>query len=104
MLPSAMVILMAIEVSGDFSRKRLSPLEFEGEYIRSTYDSLVARGHLRKNRLGVYQLTQEGRESLFEFLLEDKARVKEIARKVEQLGIEAIKEIDEIAREVLEVK
>jgi len=103
MFPSEMVILMAIEATRDSSKKLPSTVG-TGEYISRLYDSLVRRGYLKKNSLRGYQLTLEGRESLFEFLLENKARLKEMVKALQQLGVEASEEIDKLAREVLEVK
>ena len=104
MLPGEMVILMAIEVARDSGKKLLNPAGVTDEYISCLYDSLVRRGYLKKNGLRVYQLTSEGRESLFEFLLENRTRVKEITKTLQRLGVEASAEIDKLTREVLEVK
>ena len=105
MFPSEMTILMAIEVARDSGRKLLTqPMDVTGEYISCLYASLVKRGYLKKNILGGYRLTSEGRETLFEFLLENKTRVKEMTKILQQLGVEAGEEIDELVREVLEVK
>ena len=104
MFPSEMVILMAIEVARDPRKKLLNPMGLTVEYISGLYDSLVRRGYLKKNSLGGYQLTSEGRESLFEFLLANKIRLNEMIKALQQLGIEASEEIDQLAREVLQVK
>ena len=104
MLPSEMVILMAIEVARSSSKKLLDPASATGEYVTHLYDSLVERGYLKKNSLRRYQLTPEGRESLFEFLLENKTRAREMIKALRQMGVEAEEEIDRLTREVLEVK
>lgn len=105
MFPSEMAILMAIEVARDSGKKLLThPMDVTGEYISSLYASLVRRGYLKKNILGGYRLTWEGRAALFEFLLENKTRVKEMTKTLQQLGIEASEEIDKLTAEVLEVK
>ena len=104
MFPSEMVVLMAIEAARDSGRKLLNPAGLDSEYISSLYDSLVTRGYLRKKGFRGYQLTSEGRESLFEFLLENRTRVREMIRTLQQLGIEANEEMDKLAKEVLEVK
>jgi len=104
MFLSEMVILMAIELARDSGKNLLKPMDVTGEYVRSLYDSLVRRGYLKKSSLRGYQLTSEGRESLFEFLLENKTRAKNMIKTLQQLGIEASKEIDELVREVLEVE
>ncbi|GAG10590.1 unnamed protein product, partial [marine sediment metagenome] len=104
MFPSEMVILMAIEVSRDSGKKLLAhPVGVTGEYISNLYDSLVSRGHLKKNSLRGYQLTSKGREALFEFLLENKTRVKDTIKMLQQLGIESSQEIDELVKEAIEV-
>ena len=99
-----MVILMAIEVAGDSGKKLLNLMDVTSEYISSSYESLVRHGYLKGNSSRGYQLTSEGREALFEFLLENKTRVKEMIKMLQQLGVEAGDEIEELAREVLEVK
>ncbi|MFC1933771.1 hypothetical protein ACFLXX_01290 [Chloroflexota bacterium] len=105
MLPSEMVILMAIEVSRDSGKKLLTlPLNDTGEYIENLYDSLVRRGYLKRNRIKGYRLTSEGMEALFEFLLKNKARVEDTIRTLQQLGIEASQEIDELVKEAIDVK
>ena len=104
MLPGEMVILMAIEVARSSSKKLLDPAGVTGEYITHLYDSLVERGCLKKNSLRGYRLTPEGRESLFEFLLENKTRAREMTQALRQMGVEAEEEIDRLTREVLEVK
>jgi len=104
MLPGEMVILMAIEVARSSSKKLLDPAGVTGEYITHLYDSLVERGYLKKNSLRGYRLTPEGRESLFEFLLENKTRAREMTQALRQMGVEAEEEIERLTREVLEVK
>lgn len=101
---SEMVILMATEVARNSSKKLLNPVGTTSKDTSSLFDSLVRRGYLKKNSLRGYQLTSEGREFLFEFLLEDKTRVKMMTKALQQLGVEASEEIDKLAREVLEVK
>jgi len=104
MFPGEMVILLAIEVARNSTKKLLNPAGVSDKYIGSLYDSLVKRGYLRKSGFRGYQLTSEGRESLFEFLLENKTGVKEVTKALHQLGVEASEEIDKLAMEVLEVK
>ena len=79
-------------------------MDVTGEYTRRAYDSLVRRGYLTKSSLRGYQLTSDGRESLVEFLLENETRVKEMTKKLQQLGIKASDEIDKLVKEVFEVK
>lgn len=103
-MPGEMVILMAIEVARSSSKKLLDPASATGEYVTHLYDSLVERGYLKKNSFRGYRLTPEGRESLFEFLLENKTRAREMIKALRQMGVEAEEEIDRLNREVLEVK
>ena len=105
MFPSEMVILMAITVAGDSNEKLLSrPMDVIGEYIGYLYDSLVKRGYLNRNSSGGYQLTPKVRETLLEFLHQNKARVKDTIETLQQLGIESSQEIDKLGREAVEVK
>ena len=102
MFPSEMVILMAIEVSKDSGRKLLALLpESSGEYISSLYDSLVRRDYIKGSRLSGYRLTSKGMEALFEFLLENKTRVKDTIRTLQRLGIESSQEIDKLIKEAI---
>ena len=89
MFPSEMVILMAIAVARDSSKKLLTrPMDVTGEYIGYLNDSLVRRGYLKENSSRGYRLTSKGRETLFEFLRENKTRVKDAIKTLQQLGNE----------------
>ena len=102
MFPREMVVLMAIEASRDFSKKLLTrPTGVTQEYIDNLYDSLVSRGYLQGNRSRGYQLTLQGREALFEFLLENRTKVKDAIKALQQLGIESSQEIDELVKEAI---
>ncbi|MFC2052345.1 hypothetical protein ACFLT4_06420, partial [Chloroflexota bacterium] len=99
------VILMAIEVSRDSGKKLLAlPLDGTGAYIGDLYDSLVRRGYLKGSRAKGYRLTSEGMEALFEFLLENRSRVEDTIKTLQQLGIESSHEIDELVKEAIEVR
>ena len=105
MLPSEMVILMAIVVTRDSSKTLLSrPMDVTGEYIGYLYDSLVRRGYLEGNGSGGYQLTLKGRETLVEFLRQNKIKINDTIKTLQQLGIEKSQEIDKLAKEAIEVK
>jgi len=109
MFPSEMVILMAITVARDSGNKLLTrPTDVVSEYIGYLYDSLVRRGYLKRNSLGGYQLTSKGRETLFEFLHQNKTRVRDTVNRLKQLGIEISQEqeqkIDKLGKEAMEVK
>ena len=109
MFPSEMIILMAIAVNKDTGKKLLNrPRDVIGEYIGYLYDSLVRRGYLKKDGSRGYQLTSKGREALFELLCENKTRIKDMIKRLQQLGIEINQEqeqeIDKFEREAIEVK
>jgi len=105
MFPSEMVILMAIAVARDSNKKLLTrPMDVTGEYIGYLNHSLVRRGYLKENRSRGYQLTSKGRETLFEFLHKNKARVKDTIKMLQQLGIEISQPIDKLEKEAIEVK
>jgi len=109
MFPSEMIILMAIAVNKDAGKKLLNrPMDVTGEYIGYLYDSLVRRGYLKKDSSRAYQLTSKGREALFELLCENKTRIKDMIKRLQQLGIEINQEqeqeIDKFEREAIEVK
>ena len=108
MFPSEMVILMAIVVAGDSGKKLLTrPMDITGEYIGYLYHSLARRGFLSGNGSRGYQLTSRGKDALFEFLLENKTRVKDTVRTLQQLGIdvsgEQKQEIDKLEKEPIKV-
>ena len=88
MFPSEMVILMAIAKAGDSCEKLLSrPMDVVGEYTGYLYNSLVTRGYIQRNSLGGYQLTIRGGQAIFDFLHENRARVKGTIKTLQQLGI-----------------
>lgn len=104
MFPSEMVILMAIAGAGDSGEKLLTrPMDVVGEYIGYLYNSLVARGYIKKNSPRGYQLTTKGRQALFDFLHENKGRVKDTMKTLQQLGIEISPEIDKLEKELIKV-
>ena len=104
MFPSEMVILMAIAVAGNSGQKLLTrPMDVTGEYIGYLYDSLVRRGYLNEHSSKRYQLTPKGRGALSEFLYENKTRVKDTIRMLQQLGIETGQEIDKLGKKAIEV-
>ena len=104
MFPSEMVILLAIARAGDSGEKLLTrPMDVVGEYIGYLYNSLVTRGYIKRNSPRRYQLTTKGRQALFDFLHENKARVKNTIKTLQQLGIEISPEIDKLEKEVIKV-
>ena len=89
MLPSEMIILMAIAVNKNTGKKLLTrPMDVPGEYIGYLYNSLVSRGYLRGHRSTGYQLTPIGREAILEFLNKNKTRAKDVVKRLQLLGIE----------------
>ena len=108
MFPSEMVILMAIAVTRDSGKELITrPMDVIGEYIGYLYDSLVRRGYIKRSSSRGYQLTTKGTEALFEFLRENKTKVKETITRLQQLGIEISQEqkqkIDKLEREAIKV-
>ena len=106
MFPSEMVILMAIAKAGDSGEKLLTrPMDVVGEYIGYLYNSLVARGYIQRNNPRGYQLTIRGKRALFDFLHENRARVKDTIKTLQQLGIKiSPEEIDKLEREAIKVR
>jgi len=100
-----MVILMAIAANKDAGKKLVNrPMDVTGEYIGYLYDSLVKRGYLKGNRLRGYQLTSTGMEMLLEFLHKNQTRAEYTIRKLQQLGIKDIQNLDKLRKEAVEVK
>ena len=109
MLPGEIIILMAIVESGELGKKLVnSPMDITGEYIGYLYNSLVKRGFLTRNSSTGYQLTVKGRDALFEFLRENRTRVKDMITKLQQLGIEISQKqeqrINKLEKEAIGVK
>ena len=89
MLPSEMIILMAIAVNKDSGQKLLThPIDITSEYIGYLYSSLVNRGYLKGHKSTGFQLTPLGRDSIMEFLHKNGTKAKDIVRRLQLLGIE----------------
>ncbi|GAF84425.1 unnamed protein product [marine sediment metagenome] len=97
---------MAIVESGELGKKLVnSPMDVTGEYIGYLYNSLVKRGYLKGHSSTGYQLTAKGRDALFEFLRENRTRVKDMIGSLQQLGIGiSSQEIEEVEKKPIEVK
>ena len=96
MLPSEMIILMAIAVNKSTDQKLLNrPMDVTGEYIGYLYNSLVSRGYLKVHRLTGYRLTPIGRETILEFIKQNKTRAKDVMKRLELLGIDTDPEQEE---------
>jgi len=109
MFPSEMVILVAIAAARNTGKELLiRPTDVIGEYIGYLYDSLVRRGYIKGSSSRGYQLSSKGRDALFEFLHENKTRVKSTIKTLQQLGIEVSQEqkqeIDKLEKEPIKVK
>jgi len=99
-----MVILMAIGVSRDSGKRLLAqPVGRERDYIGYLCDSLVKRGFLKGNKTRGYELTLMGMKTLFEFLLENKNRARDMVKTLRRLGIECSQDVDELVEEAVEV-
>jgi len=89
MLPSEMVILMAIAGASNATGRFLNrPMTVSGEYVGNLYDSLVRQGYLRMSTSKRYQLTGKGKTAMAEFLHRNDTRVKHLVRTIRKLGIE----------------
>jgi hypothetical protein len=89
MLPNEIILLMAIVVNKNTGKHLLThPMDITGKYIGYLYQSLVNRGYIRGRRLTGYHPTPAGREAILEFLKGRKTRAKDIAKRLQWLGIE----------------
>jgi len=109
MLPSEMIILMAIVVNGKTSKKFLTrPMDITNEYIGYLYNSLVNRGYLKHRGLADYQLTPVGREAIFEFIRKNRSRSKDVVKRLQLLGIEMspdqVQKIEKLEKEAINAK
>ena len=109
MLPSEMIILMAIVVNKNTGKKLLTrPMDVTSEYIGYLYNSLVSRGYLRGHKSTGYQLTPIGREAVLEFLNKNKTKAKDVVKRLQLLGIEISPEqeqkIGKLQKEAIKVK
>lgn len=105
MFPSEMVILMAIASARDTGKELLvRPMDVVGEYIGYLYDSLTRRGYIKGNSSTGYQLTLKGRETLVKFLYQNRTRVKDTIKTLQQLGIEISQDIDKLGKGAMKAK
>ena len=108
MFPSEMVILMAIAATRDSGKELITcSRDVISEYIGYLYDSLVRRGYIKGSSSRGYQLTSKGREALFEFPRQNKTRVRDTIKTLQQLGIEIgqeqKQEIDKLERKAIKI-
>ena len=109
MLPSEMIILMAIGVNKNTGKKLLTrPMDITSEYIGYLYDSLVIRGYIKGHSSTGYQLTVIGREAILEFVKKNKTRAEDVVKRLQLLGIEISpkqeQKISEFEKEAIRVK
>lgn len=109
MLPSEMIILMAIVVNKNTGKKLLTrPMDVTGEYIGYLYNSLVSRGYLKGHRSTGYQITTIGKEAILEFIRKNKTKAKDVVKRLKLLGIEISPEqeqkIGKLEKEAIKVK
>ena len=89
MLPSEMVILMAISINKRTGQKLLTnPLDITSEYIGYLYSSLVNRGYLKGHRSTGFQLTTIGSEVIENFIKKNRTRASDAINRLRLLGIE----------------
>jgi predicted transcriptional regulator len=106
MLPSEMIILMAIVVNRETGKKLLNrQMDVTGEYIGYLYNSLVNRGYLKHHGAAAYQLTPAGREAIFDFIRKNKTRSKDMVKRLQLLGIEISPEqVQKLEKEAIKAK
>ena len=109
MLPSEMIILMAIVVNGKIGKQLLSrPLVISSEYIGYLYNSLVNRGFLKHRGADGYQLTPVGRDIIFDFLKKNRTMSKEIVKRLQLLGMamspEQVQKIYQMEKEAVRAR
>lgn len=89
MLPSEMVILMAITINRSTGQKLLtSQMDITSEYIGYMFNSLVNRGYLKGHRSTGFQLTTIGREAVHNFIKKNNSKATDIVERLRLLGIE----------------
>lgn len=89
MLPSEMVIIMAISINKSTGKILYSnPLDITSEYIGYLYSSLVNRGYLKGHRSTGFQLTAIGREAVDAFIKNSRSGATEVVERLRRLGIE----------------
>ncbi len=109
MLPSEMIILMAVAVNKNTGKQLLKhPMDITGEYIGYLYNSLINRGYLRGHRSTGFKLTPIGREAILKFLKKNKTMAKDVVKRLQLLGIEFSpkqeQKIDKLKEEAIKVK
>jgi len=89
MLPSEMVILMAITINKSTGQKLLTnPMDITSEYIGYLYNSLVNRGYLKGHLSTGFRLTTIGREAIHNFIKKNGSKATDVVQRLRILGIE----------------
>ncbi len=89
MLPSELVILMAITINKNTGQKLLtSPMDITSEYIGYMFNSLENRGYLKGHRSTGFQLTTIGREVVHSFIKKNSSIATDVVERLRLLGIE----------------
>jgi len=109
MLPSEMVILMAIVVNGNFGKELLTrPMDITSEYIGYLYNSLVNRGFLKHKATTGYQLTSAGRKAISDFVKRNKTRTEDVVKRLQLLGIEVnlegVYNINQLGKDAINIR
>ena len=104
MFPSEVAVLMAIVSTRDCGRKLLTrPTDVVGDYIGYLCDSLVEYGYLKRDGSKEYQVTPQGKKVLLEFLYQNKTKVEDAVRTLQQLGIKINQKVDKLEKETVKV-
>ena len=104
MFPSEVAVLMAIVSTRDCGKKLLSrPADVLGDYIGYLCDSLVEYGYLKRDGSEGYQVTPQGKKVLLEFLYQNKVKVEDAIKTLQQLGIEINQKVDKLEKETIEI-
>ena len=104
MFPSEVAVLMAIVSTSDTGKKLLSrPVDAVGEYIGYLCDSLVEYGYLKRDGSEEYQVTPQGKKVLLEFLYQNRTKVEDAVRTLQQLGIKINQKADKLEKETVKV-
>jgi predicted transcriptional regulator len=96
-LPSEIIILMAIVVNNKTSKKLLSrPMDITGEYVGYLFDSLINRGYLKQSNFRAYQLTPTGHNAIVTFIRKNKTKSKDVIKRLQLLGIDISPEQEKV--------
>lgn len=88
MLPSELVILMAISINKRTGQKLLTnPLDVTSEYMSYLFNSLVNRGYLKGHRTTGFRLTTIGRDAVQTFIRKKGSKQMDIVERLRTVGI-----------------